>query len=108
MSMLRTLQMPLVAAMRTERTNCMFHESSVVQNYRLTRTGTVPMAIWKSVFYALAPPLRATASPPLSRRPRLRLLEVMGKPSTATRTQVSSKYYSFITVKIANIYQALR
>jgi hypothetical protein len=108
MSMLPTLQMPSVAAMRTERTNCIFHESQVVRYHMLTRTGTVPMAIWKSVFYALAPPLRATASPPRSPRPRLRLPEVMVKPSTVTRTQVSSKSYHPITMDIANICQALR
>jgi hypothetical protein len=108
MSMLRTLQMPLVAAMRTERTNCMFLEPQVVNYHMLTRTGTVPTAISKSVCYALAPPLRATASPPRSPRPRLRLPEVMVKPSTATRTQVLSKSHCPVTMNIANICQALR
>jgi hypothetical protein len=86
----------------------MIHESKVLQHYMLTSTGTVPMAIWKSVFYALAPPLRVTASPPRSPRPRLRLPEVMEKPSTVTRTQVSSKFHFPITMDIANICQALR
>jgi hypothetical protein len=84
------------------------HDSKVLQYYMLTSTGTVLMAIWKSVFCALAPPLRATASHPRSPRPRLRLPEVMVKPLTVTRTQVSSKSYCPIMTDIANICQALR
>lgn len=107
-SMLQTLQMLSVAATRTERTNCKLHQSQVVQYNMLTLIGTVPTAISKSVSCARAPLLRAaTASPPLSPRPRLRLPVVTVKRSTVTRMQVSSKSYSLITMNIANIFQTL-
>jgi hypothetical protein len=86
----------------------MLHELQVVQYYMLTQPGTVPKAISKSVSYAPAPPLRATASPPLSLRPRLRLPAVTVKPLIVIRTQVSSKSCSIILLDIANIGQALR
>lgn len=104
-SMLQTLQMLSVAAMRTERTNCKLHESQAVQYCMLTLIGTVPKAISKSVSCALGPPLRAdTASPPLSPRPHLRLLAVTVKPSTVTRMQVSSKSCNLVTMNAINIY----
>ena len=107
-SMLQTLQMLSVAAMRMERMNCKLHELQAVQYCMLTLIGTVPKAISKSVSCALAPPLRAvTASPPLSPRPHLRLPAVTVKQSTVTRMQVSSKSCNLITMNTTNIYQAL-
>ena len=104
-SMLQTLQMLSVAAMRTERTNCKLHESQAVQYCMLTLIGIVPKAISRSASYALAPPLRtATASPPLSPRPRLRLPVVTVKRSTVTRMQVSSKSCNLVTMNAINIY----
>jgi len=107
-SMLQTLQMLSVAATRTERTNCKLHQSQVVQYNMLTLIGTVPTAISKSVSCARAPLLRAaTASPPLSPRPRLRLPVVTVKRSTVTRMQVSSKSCSLITMNTTDTQQAL-
>ena len=107
-SMLQTLQMLSVAAMRMERMNCKLYELQAVQYCMLTLIDTAPKGISKSVSYALAPPLRAvTASPPLSPRPHLRLPAVTVKQSTVTRMQVSSKSCNLITMNTTNIYQAL-
>ena len=107
-SMLQTLQMLSVAAMRMERMNCKLYELQAVQYCMLTLIDTAPKGISKSVSHALAPPLRAvTASPPLSPRPHLRLPAVTVKQSTVTRMQVSSKSCNLITMNTTNIYQAL-
>ena len=104
-SMLQTLQMLSVAAMRMERMNCKLYELQAVQYCMLTLIDTAPKGISKSVSYALAPPLRAdTASPPLSPRPHLRLPAVTVKPSTVTRMQVSSKSCNLVTMNAINIY----
>lgn len=85
----------------------MLHETQVLPYYILTLTGTVPKAISKSVFYAPALQLRATASLLLSPHPRPRLPAAMVRRSTVIRTQASSKSCIVIVMNIANTYQTL-